>query len=369
MKLKLITIFAMGLLLAACSKKADTQHQEAPTVEQSHDDDGHDDLIELPDDRAARMGVKVDTVMPGEFAYTIKAAGVIERTASESGTASAPIAGTVQLSPGVTPGAKVAKGAVLARINPNAVSGSNPNVAARAAIDAAQREVNRLKPLLDERLVTIKEYNDALEKLELAKAQLQSVSVPVRTVVAPIAGTVTALNVADGSFVNPGDAVATVSADSELTLRAEVPAEYYPQLEQVTDARINGDFLLGAHGGRKGGISSANGYGSVWFTFRNDGTVMPGSGVEVWLLGSPRQGVVSVPADAVIEQQGEHYVFLRHSPGHYVKLPVSLGAADGSRVEITSGLKGGEPVVTAGAMTVHLAESSGTVPEGHSHSH
>ena len=36
---------------------------------------------------------------------------------------------------------------------------------------------------------------------------------------------------------------------------------------------------------------------------------------------------------------------------------------------IASGLKGGERVVTRGVTAVRLAETSGVVPEGHSHNH
>ena len=48
---------------------------------------------------------------------------------------------------------------------------------------------------------------------------------------------------------------------------------------------------------------------------------------------------------------------------------MELGATDGARREILSGIKNGDKVVTAGTTYVRLAESSGAVPEGHSHNH
>lgn len=63
------------------------------------------------------------------------------------------------------------------------------------------------------------------------------------------------------------------------------------------------------------------------------------------------------------------FVFVKLDDECYTKVPVETGASDGRRVRVTSGLHGGETVVVEGAVTVRLAESSGVVPEGHSHNH
>ena len=63
------------------------------------------------------------------------------------------------------------------------------------------------------------------------------------------------------------------------------------------------------------------------------------------------------------------YVAEPDEPGVFVKREVTIGRDNGERIEITSGIKSGETVVTHGAMQVKLASMSGSVPEGHSHSH
>lgn len=361
--MKILIYMLPALLLAGCGGHTDGAH--APAAED--DADGHGELIELADEQAARLGVEVDTIQPGEFADAIRCSGVIERSAADAATATAPAAGIVTLAPGITVGATVGRGALIATVNPSAVSGGDQNRAAKAALDAARREVERLTPLMADRLATAAEYNAAVAAYEAAKAAYSPAAGTGR-VVAPRAGVITAVAAADGTYVQPGQAVATVAGDNRLTLHAEITGDNAPRLASITDARI-GDFTLSRHGGRKEGVSSENGYACIFFSFDNDGSRLPGSGVEVYLLGVARPGVIAVPLGAISEQQGEYYVYLKHSPGHYEKAPVSLGASDGLRVEITSGLKGGETVVTAGATTVRLAESSGAVPEGHSHSH
>lgn len=361
-----ILAFAAAMALAACSgHKEHADHADHPAEADGHKE--HSDLIELSDHQAEQFGVAVDTIFPGEFATTIRCSGIIERSASDAATVSATTAGIVRYAPGFTRGASVSRGAAVGSVDASAVSGGDANRSALAALEAARAEVDRLQPLYDKRLATASEYNAAVAALRQAEAAY-SPSAASGKIYAPIGGTVTDLLVADGAHVDVGTPLATISANGSLTLHAEVALADYPLLSSVTDARV-GSLKLSEHGGRPVGTSSENGYGCIYFTFNNDGTVLPGSGSEVFLLGAPRQGVISVPLGAVVEQQGEHYVYLRHSPGHYEKQPVTLGASDGERVEITSGLSGGEAVVTSGAMTVRLAENSGVIPEGHSHSH
>ncbi len=364
--MKYTLLISAALVLCACGHDGHG-HNHAETGEPAEEHhEHHAELIELPAEQAERFGVITDTVEAGDFNVSIRCSGIVERDASNSATATAPTSGVVRLHRGVSAGAKVERGATLGSIDVSAVSGGNSNLAAKAALEAAQREVDRLKPLYADKLVTATEYNAALATLASAKAAFSAGA--GERIAAPMAGVVTDLLVADGAFVNAGDPVATVASDSRLTLRADVTADDYPHLTYVTDARI-GNFTLSEHGGRKGGVSADKGYGTIWFTFNNNGSIMPGAGVETYLLGQKRTGVISVPVGAVVEQQGQHYVYQPHSPGHYVKTPVTLGACDGLRYEITSGLRPGQPVVTAGAMTVRLAESSGAIPEGHSHNH
>ena len=96
--------------------------------------------------------------------------------------------------------------------------------------------------------------------------------------------------------------------------------------------------------------------------------MLAGSFVEVYLLSGERQGVISLPVSAITEEQGLNFVYLQVDAEGYKKQEVKLGMRDGTRVEILSGLKGGEKVVTAGAMHVKLAAASNAIP-AHTHNH
>ena len=76
-----------------------------------------------------------------------------------------------------------------------------------------------------------------------------------------------------------------------------------------------------------------------------------------------------VRIDAITEQQGKHYVYVKLDEECYEKRLVTIGNSNGDEIEILSGLTRKDEVVTKGAIIVKLAESSGAVPEGHSHNH
>ncbi|WP_446786472.1 efflux RND transporter periplasmic adaptor subunit, partial [Macellibacteroides fermentans] len=127
---------------------------------------------------------------------------------------------------------------------------------------------------------------------------------------------------------------------------------------------LNGRLL--SFGKASGGQSF---YIPVTFEFYNIGDIIPGSFVSVYLLSNPLENVISVPVSALTEEQGLNFVYLQLDEEGYKKQEVTLGQSNGDRVQVLSGLKAGDKVVTKGVYQVKLAAVSSIMPEGHSHSH
>ncbi len=89
--------------------------------------------------------------------------------------------------------------------------------------------------------------------------------------------------------------------------------------------------------------------------------------MEVYLLGSSIENVISIPLTALTEEQGVYFVFVQIDEEEFQKKEVKLGQSNGENVRILSGLLSGDKVVSQGAYQVKLAASSSIVPEGHSH--
>ena len=257
----------------------------------------------------------------------------------------------------------------------------DPVKRARIAYERAKGEYERAEKLIGERIVSEKEFNVLKENYENARIAYEALS-PSKAgkgvaVKSPMAGYVKACFVKEGDYVTVGQPLLSVTQTRRLMLRAEVSERYYSRLHNIASVNFQTPYddkvysLADLKGRLLSFGKSSDGtsyYVPVTFEFDNRGDVIPGSFVEVYLLASERQNVLSVPVSALTEEQGLYFIYCQIDEECYRKQEVTVGANDGKRVEILSGLKGGEKVVTQGAIHVKLASASTAIP-GHTHNH
>lgn len=351
-------------------------HTDNHDGEASHDH--HDDIVMSPAD-ASRFGVKAEAVVRNPFSEVVKVFGNVLPAATDRTVVSAPTSGIVRLAPGMEAGKTVKAGEGIASVSAANISGGDANRAAKATLDAAKRELDRVTPLLKDGLITKKEYNDALQAYEEAKSSYSPGAASGRAA-SSIAGVVSELLVKDGEYVEAGQPIASVARNQRLTLRALLPAKNIDLLPRITTANFRPSHSKGEsislveRGGKllsSSPSSSDNtpGYIAVYFTFDNRGDVVPGTPAEVYLIGSEKPGAITVPIESISEQQGEEFVYVKLDDHAYAKRHVKLGRNDGRRVEILEGIAEGDSIIASGTTFVRLAETSTVVPEGHSHSH
>ena len=75
-----------------------------------------------------------------------------------------------------------------------------------------------------------------------------------------------------------------------------------------------------------------------------------------------------IPYSSLIEEQGNYYAYVQTSGEGFQKRELELGVNDGIYVQILSGIKKNERVVTKGAYQIKLATMSGKMP-AHGHEH
>lgn len=359
----------------------DHEHHHDHGHGHEHESEGHKhgsgQEIILEPEQAERMGVKCMIVSPGDFSDAIKVTGKISGDARSNGVATASASGVITLTSHLSVGSHVNKGQILGHISTQVVSGGDNNAAALATLNNAKRELERLAPLFEKKLITAERYNAAVAAYETAKAQY-SPAAASGTIVSPINGVITDIAASQGQYVSAGEPVAYISDGSDIILTAQVPERYASLVPTFSTAQIilntTGDVInlsdLGARRLSDGSlISTVPGYIPVSFAFKNERRMIVGSVVEVYLLGKERHDVISIPLSAVTEQQGNYFVFVKVDDEGYIKSPVELGPRNGRRVEILKGLKAGDNIVTEGVSAIRLAETSGAVPEGHTHSH
>ena len=391
----------LGLVaLASCGKSAGRAHDHeghdhgTEAVVHDHAREGHDheaevaahgagasDEIVVSPEKAEAAGIVVETVRPAAFREVIATSGQVLPVQGSERTLVANVAGVVSFPRPLVEGMAVQAQAPLLTLSSAHLQDGDPAERARIAYETAKTEYERAQRLVDDRIVSQKDFNTIRERYENARLAYEALlpsgngqGVAVR---AAESGYVKACLVKEGDYVTVGQPLVTLVRNDRLYLRADVPERYYSRLADVSTAHFRTSdsdtvYRLDDWRGRLLASGQATGGGSyyvpVTFELDNPGNVLPGAYAEVFLLGRERAEVLSVPRSALTEEQGVHFVYLQLDASCYRKQAVTLGATDGQRVEIRSGLQGGERLVTRGAIHVKLASASNAIP-AHTHNH
>ena len=405
---KLIFMGILGLfILGSCNSKSGGNHEghdhgtEAHDHEHEghdHDHEGHDhegdehsrssepatghsDEIILPKAKAEAAGVKTSIIEPEVFEQVIKTSGQVLAAQGDESVAVATVAGVVSFRGKVTEGMSVGKGTALVTISSSNIADGDPVQRARIAYDISRKEYERMQALVKNKIVSDKEFAQAEQNYENARISYEALaknhSAGGQAVTSPISGFVKNILVKEGDYVTIGQPLVSITQNRRLFLRAEVSEKYYPSLRTIGSANFktpydNKVYELKELNGRLLSFGKSAGensfYVPVTFEFDNKGDIIPGSFVEVYLLSSPMENVLSLPRTALTEEQGLFFAYLQLDEEGYKKQEVTLGADNGKSVQVLSGIKAGDRVVTQGAYQVKLASASNAIP-AHSHEH
>ena len=384
-----MSMFAV-LLLCSCGGHnhnhdhagEEASHNEAEHAEEEGHRHDHAGEIAFTKEQAKAAGLAIETVTPSTFHTVIRTSGQIVAPQGDEQTVVATASGVLTYSRGsIAEGMAVKAGEAIASVSAKHLQDGDPAVNARAAFETAEREYQRAERLVADKIISAKEYEQAKLNYETARnayhAQASSMTSRGIAIAPGMGGYIKQLLVAPGEYVTVGQPIAVVTRDRRLQLKAFVPESEYGNLRTISSANfvspsdknvvhslasLNGKLVSYGHS-----LSDNGAFVPAVFEFDNVGNILPGSYVEVFLIGAERPNTITIPLPAITEEQGLHFVYVQEHDEDYVKRQVTLGDSDGSRRVVISGLKAGEKVVVKGAYNVKLASMSTEIPHGHSH--
>jgi RND family efflux transporter MFP subunit len=252
---------------------------------------------------------------------------------------------------------------------------------ARAELTTAEAEYSRASELIKDKLITRGEFEAA--KLRYQNAQIaltnlsRNYSAGGKSLSSPISGYIKNILVSEGQYVIAGQPLATITKNQKLVLRADVSLKDANRISSIQEANftiiqnklnyntktLNGKLLsIGKT------TEDATPFIPVHFQIDSRPGIMPGSFAEVYLKTVPIYNALVIPTSALIEEQGLFYVYVQTEGESFQKRELKLGANDGEKVQVLSGLAEGERIVTKGAYQIKLSQASGALP-AHGHEH
>lgn len=220
----------------------------------------------------------------------------------------------------------------------------------------AQKEYVQAKRRGDAQLVSA--AKEKLFALGMERADIRQLAKTSRVsntvqVLAPQDGTITSLNVREGSFVKPATEIMELADLSSVWLQAEVfesQANWVAEA-QSAEARLNympGEVFSGRVDYVYPVLDPKTRTLQVRLRFDNpDGRLKPNMYARVTIFGKSHPGALSIPREALIRGQEIDRVVVALGGGAYTVYEVMSGIESGNWVEIIAGLEAGDEVVTS----------------------
>ena len=178
-------------------------------------------------------------------------------------------------------------------------------------------------------------------------------------------------------MLSSGNPIASIFRNRKLILTAEVQQTHFSKLNSISSAnfRTAYDSKIYSTDNLKGKLISygkstnVNAYSiPVNIGILNNGEIIPGSFVEVFLKTNVIENALVIPYSALIEEQGNYFAYVQTSGEGFQKRELEVGSNDGTNVQVLAGIKEGERVVIKGGYQIKLATMSGKIP-AHGHEH
>ena len=281
---------------------------------------------------AAVQGVTIGADLPG----------TIERIAFESGQA-------------------VRAGQVLVELN------TRQELAQLAAAEAdrelAQLNFDRMKELLDERVISRAEFDRAMTERKATEARAGEIRAAIarKTVRAPFSGILGIRQVNLGQYLREGEAVVDLQALDPIHVNFGVPQQTVGEVGVGREVRIgtdaDGPALTGRVTALDAIVDEATRNVQVQATLENRARVLrPGMFVEVEVMVGTSRPVIALPASAISYAPFGDSVFIvtdlegpdgqtyRGVRQQFVK----LGGSRGDQIAVVAGIEPDDEVVTSG---------------------
>jgi cobalt-zinc-cadmium efflux system membrane fusion protein len=332
------------------------------------------DRIVIPADSPLRKRLLVAEVGAQGGAHGVAVPAMVEADPSRVVAILPPLTGRlVELKVGL--GDTVRRGEPLAVISsPDFGQAQDDAVKAADALDLANKALERARGVMTVGANATKDIESAESTQRQALAEDQRARDRLATleggghadvharglvVVAPANGSVTALNVGVGSYINDATApLMTVSGLDRVWITAQVPEQLVAGIApggavDVTLAAYPGQTLHGKVARVSPVIEADTRRAKVRMVFDNaDGRLKPNMFATA-TFALPQAASVTVPPSALLMNNDSTTVLVEVAPWTFTRRVVELGSEDSETVRIVSGLKRGERVVTRGGVLLN----------------
>lgn len=296
--------------------------------------------------------VEVAKVAVSALREEVVAAGTLR--ANEIVTLRSEVAGRV-VQVGFTDGARVAQGTVLVALDRSVLEAELLQV--RAELALARSNFERTSELASRNFVSQSARDQAAANLKVieARVQLAEARLAKLDVRAPFDGVMGLRNISPGDFIKDGNDLAVIEDIKTMKVDLRLPERYFGRVKPGQTVSITVDSLPDkTFTARLKAIDTQVDANGRSLLARGE-LGNPGGALRTGMFAKARvvlrdsPSAVLIPEEAIVPVGQDSFVY-RIEEGKASRVPVKVGLRQDGRVEVISGLKEGETVVTAGQL-------------------
>jgi membrane fusion protein (multidrug efflux system) len=252
----------------------------------------------------------------------------------------------------VREGSFVGKGALLAKLYDGDLQAQLNKLQVQLKI--AEQTEDRQAQLLKIQGISQQEY-DLLQVSNL-KADIDIVREAVRKteIRAPFNGKLGLKNISQGAFVTSATIITTISQVSQLKLQFNVPEKYGSQLKngQAVTFTIDGStktFLANVMAAEVEMDENTRSLAIRALVKNSDPALIPGVFAKVKIVLGKSEDAIMIPT-IVVQPLGRKKLVYLYRGGKSVPADITTGVRDSSNVQVLTGIKVGDTVITTGLL-------------------
>ncbi|MFZ2340262.1 MAG: efflux RND transporter periplasmic adaptor subunit [Bacteroidales bacterium] len=253
-----------------------------------------------------------------------------------------------------TEGTRVSKGDLLAKINDRPLQAQLEKLQAQKKL--VEEKEFRQRSLLVKDAISQESYDQIVTELQTIQADINLVGARIAETElrAPFDGIIGLRYVSEGSYTNPSTKIARLVKIKPIKIEFTVPERYANQIKIGYPVTFTMDGSNEIYKATVYAVDPQVDIATRSIVLRalypnNNEELKPGRFTSVTLLLSQIDDAISVPTEAITpEMEGEMVYVYRNGKAEVVK--VGVGLRTESQVQITSGLKFGDTLLTSGIL-------------------
>jgi len=251
-------------------------------------------------------------------------------------------------------GSFINKGELIAQLDDNQLAAEVSRT--EALYNQSKANYNRIKSLVEQKVATPQNLDDAFATLKVAEANLNVAKsrLSKTKIVAPFSGTIGTRKVSVGTFLRTGQEITELANLNQIRVSFSVPERYLSQLKRNSEVTVYSSVYPGYEiTGKIVAIEpvldpQTRNVTVVAHVLNPEQKFRPGMSANVSVVLNERPEALTIPNEAIFANGDQSFVFVVNPDSTVKRVAIRTGLQLTDVVEVVSGLEQGMQVIKAG---------------------